>query len=594
MVAAASAARRHRLGWQAPAAAACLGVALAQAAPSRHVELQWLDASFRMLAMWRTQPAAPEVVIVGVDQASIDQSAKPFALMLDEFALALDAMRLGAARAVGVDLVFPANDHEQLVPGASRRLALAIGRLRSTAPVVLGTLGAAGAPDTAAARYLAMAGIDGEGLLQVAADADGSLRRIEDAGGAAPPTLLSTRLAVRLGQTAAAGIVDFALGGPFDYIPMHRVVALARSGDSAALRASFAGKVVMLGVILPDQDRQRIPVRLASWENGTSVSGVVFQAQAVRSLLQQRIIDSAPWLSAVAALLAAAAIWLARAKLRHALAAAAVLTLAILAGSVALLAAGTQVPVLPPLLAAGLLAGGLWARDYARQFAEQRRIRSIFAGYVSPAILDTILSGALENGMAGRRQPLAFLFADIRGFTAFCAATPPEQVIAFLNRYYTAVTEALHRHGGTIDKFSGDGIMVFFGAPQSSANPARDAVLAALAMLDALQALNAELASEGRAPVAVGIGIAYGDAVLGNVGSALRHDYTATGAATTLAAHIQQYCKQVPHSVLVEQGAFELAALPPELQARFETMTVNLDKHGEVALSGYVIRGRAA
>jgi adenylate cyclase len=437
-----------------------------------------------------------------------------------------------------------------------------------------------------------MAGAGGEGLLLVPVDGDGVLRRLGDGDiGSALEPLLAPRIATRLGHRPVAGIVDFSIGAPFDYLPLHTITALAGAGDVAGLRQRFAGKIVLLGAILPDQDRQRLPVALASWEDGASAPGVLFQGQAVRTLMQDRMIRSWPWLGDGAALLAVGLLWMSRRRLGRAAVAALALAAVTLAASIWLLANGTQAPVMAPLLALTLMVGWLGAQAYLRELAEQRRIRSIFSGYVSPAILDTILSGALKDGRAGTRQPLAFLFADIRGFTAFCAANPPEQVIAFLNRYYTVVTAAMHRYGGTIDKFSGDGVMVFFGAPQPSANPARDAVLAALAMLEALAVLNLALSGEGAPEVKVGIGIAYGDAVLGNVGSPARHDYTATGAATTLAAHIQQHCKRVPHALLVEHDAFELAQLAPEQRAQFRSMPVELEKHGRLVLAAYMQHG---
>lgn len=593
MVAAGTALPGVRRDWLVVLAIFCMSLLLARCGPVQHLELTWLDASFRLLRQWRATPETAPVVIVGVDQTSIDASGKPFALMLDEFALALDGMRLGAARAAGVDLIFPATDFDQFTPGAGRRLALAIAGLRATAPLVLGNLGAVDQPaGSATGLYSAMAGTAGEGLLLVPVDRDGGLRRLGDGNMRSHlELLLAPRIAMRLGHQATAGIVDFSIGAPFTYIPLHTIVALANAGDIVRLRQLFAGKIVLLGAILPDQDRQRLPVRLAGWDDSASAPGVLFQAQAVRTLMQDRMIQSRPWLSDAAALLLVALLWMLRRRLGRASVVALTMAAVTLAGSILLLANATQAPVMAPLLAVTLMIGWLGTQAYLRELAEQRRIRAIFSGYVSPAILDTILSGALADGRAATCQPLAFLFADIRGFTAFCAAHPPEQVIAFLNRYYTVVTTALHRYGGTIDKFSGDGIMVFFGAPQPSANPARDAVLAGLAMLDALARLNLALASEGAAEVKVGIGIAYGDAVLGNVGSPARHDYTATGAATTLAAHIQQHCKCVPHALLVEHHAFELAQLPPRQRAMFCRMPVELDKHGHLLLAAYINHG---
>jgi len=568
-------------------------MALARWAPAERLQLQWLDVSFRLLRQVqpevKPEAARAEVAIVGVDQASIDASGKPFALMLDEFALGLDGLRRGGATGVGVDLVFPAASFAHLVPGAAQRLALAIGRLRAAAPLVLGHAGAGSPRGDAAGLYAAMAGTGGLGLLLVPADRDGVLRRTGSAGSRElrSDLLLAPRLAASLGQQAEPGIVDFSIGAPFGYVPLHTVVALARAGDDAALRRHFAGKLVLLGAILPDQDRQRLPLGLAAWEAGTDNAGVVFQAQALRSLMQGRMISAQPWVADCAALLALFVLWHWRLRPRRACAAAVLMGGGVLGASVCLLAAGIFAPVAAPLLSLACAMAFLGVQAYRRELAERQRVRAIFSGYVSPAILDTILSGALKDGLAGKRQQLAFLFADIRGFTAFCAATAPEEVIAFLNRYYTVISAALHRHDGTIDKFSGDGIMVFFGAPQPSANPARDAILAALDMLDALAGLNRELAREGTAPIRVGIGVAHGDAVLGNVGSAQRHDYTATGAATTLAAHIQQYSKQVRHALLVDDAAFVLADLPPAQRDRFRRIEANIEKHGSMVLAAY-------
>lgn len=180
----------------------------------------------------------------------------------------------------------------------------------------------------------------------------------------------------------------------------------------------------------------------------------------------------------------------------------------------------------------------------------------------------------------------------MRGFTAFSSTRSPEEVIAFLNEYYTAITPVFHRYGGTVDKFSGDGVMVFFGAPQESENPAKDAILAGCEMLRALAIFNEKIAKKGLPAVAIGVGIAYGEAIIGNVGSADRHDYAATGAVVNLAAHVQQYCKSVPYSLLIEESAFVHANFSQEASNDFTFLgAVNLEKHGDTRLVGLRIKG---
>jgi class 3 adenylate cyclase len=270
------------------------------------------------------------------------------------------------------------------------------------------------------------------------------------------------------------------------------------------------------------------------------------------------------------------------------------LGLVALASSILLLANGIHISIILFLMALAASLAIINIQAAIRNHHERLRIRNIFAGYVSPAILDTILKGDLKNGQASVRNNLAFLFADIRGFTAFAATRTPEDVIAFLNRYYTAMTPIFHQYGGTVDKFSGDGVMVFFGAPQRSDNPANDAIRAGLGMLQELEALNITLKEEGMPSISVGIGIAYGEAIIGNVGSADRHDYAATGAVVNLAAHIQQHCKKVPYELLIEESAFTHANLCHEAVETFAYLgNINMEKHGDVRLVGFLgTRGR--
>lgn len=559
------------------------------------LDLAWLDTAFHVLRLARAPEAQllPPVVIVGFDEASIGTSNKPFALMHDEFAAVLDGLRLGAARAVAVDMVFPARDFDALVPGSTQRLARSLGNLRAAIPLVIG---ADLTNDMAASLYQAMAGADGRATLLVAADADGVLRRTDDRLGEHGRRVpqLAAAMARKLQTAHVDGIVDFSFGAPFSYIPAATVVALARAGDIARLAAMFKGKVAVVGVVLADQDRQRIPVPLAVWETGATVAGVVFQAQALRSMLHGRMIGAQAWLADLLAAVALGLVWMVRRRLRMASALACALALAAPALSTLLLGQGTYMPIGATILVVLFALSALCLHAFRHSAAERARIRAIFSGYISPAILDAIVSGEFRDGVHGGRRELAFLFADMRGFTHYSAQRSPEQVIAYLNRYYGVITEVLHDHGGTIDKFSGDGIMVFFGAPKPSINPASDAIRAGAAMLAALGPLNDALRAEGDQAIAIGIGIACGTAVIGNVGSAKRHDYTATGAAVNLAAHIQQHCKRLACPMLVERGAFDQAGLDDGLRSRFQSFDAVLDKHGSVRLAGLTPEGLAS
>jgi len=131
------------------------------------------------------------------------------------------------------------------------------------------------------------------------------------------------------------------------------------------------------------------------------------------------------------------------------------------------------------------------------------------------------------------------LFADIRGFTAISETENPENVVGLLNHYFSAMTEIIFEHGGTLDKYIGDGLMALFGAPTATPEDAQNAVKAAVAMQNRLVSLKTELAADGFANIAIGIGLHTGVATIGYIGSERRSEYTAIGDTVNLASRLE-------------------------------------------------------
>jgi len=173
-----------------------------------------------------------------------------------------------------------------------------------------------------------------------------------------------------------------------------------------------------------------------------------------------------------------------------------------------------------------------------------------------------LLAGRADAGTAGRRREVCLLFSDIRGFTTRSEKLPPEAVVALLNRYFEEMVAAIHSHGGTVDKFIGDGLMAFFGAPQALADPAAAVFAAGREMLDRLDRLNHALVAEGDEPLAIGIGLHLGPAVIGNVGPAERHEYTAIGDAVNTCSRVEGLTKTLGCPLLVTDAV--AAALPAD------------------------------
>ena len=206
-------------------------------------------------------------------------------------------------------------------------------------------------------------------------------------------------------------------------------------------------------------------------------------------------------------------------------------------------------PVFP---SAGMLATLLAATvgGHRRTENERQRIRDAFAKYVAPEIVEAIAQDPSALRLGGETKPLSILFCDLRGFTSRSESMSAESVIRFLNGMHTPLTDAVLAERGTIDKYIGDGLMAFWNAPLDVPDHAVKACAAALRMQDCLPQIAAALHAEiGEAacdddPVTLGIGLHTGMACVGNMGSALRFDYSIVGDAVNTAARLEPLTKR--------------------------------------------------
>jgi adenylate cyclase len=224
----------------------------------------------------------------------------------------------------------------------------------------------------------------------------------------------------------------------------------------------------------------------------------------------------------------------------------------------------------------------------SEKIEQERKIRSKMERYHSPAVIDEIVKGVISADETDiRTADVSILFADISGFTTVSETKKPEEVAAFLSNFFSAAVDAIFAYGGTLDKFIGDAVMAFFGAPIPQEDHADRAILAGLMMMERIEQWNAERTREGLLPpVRIRVGINSGPAVVGNVGTEKRVDYTVLGSSVNIASRLESGVAK-PGQLVVSQNTLD------RVMGSFETESL-----GEFALKGlqqkmpvYAIKG---
>jgi adenylate cyclase len=196
-------------------------------------------------------------------------------------------------------------------------------------------------------------------------------------------------------------------------------------------------------------------------------------------------------------------------------------------------------------------------RSRLRLYQEKHLLRDTIARYVSPEMCEEILKNPSLLQLGGQRQEVTVLFADIRNFTAMSAAMAPEAVVEVLNTFFTEMVDLVFAHSGALDKFLGEALMAVFGVPVAVPQAPSQAVACALAMHRRLQ----EMRAQGRTPIeGMRIGINSGAAIVGNIGSDKRMDFTVIGDVVNVAARLQELAKELEADTLISDATFRQVA----------------------------------
>ena len=224
-------------------------------------------------------------------------------------------------------------------------------------------------------------------------------------------------------------------------------------------------------------------------------------------------------------------------------------------------------------------------REIERLRAAAERARNNLSRYFSPNLVE-MLADRDEPLGAVRRQTVAVLFADIVGFTSMAEGMTPEAVVTLLREYHERMTAPIFACGGTIEKYIGDAIFAVFGLPEPSEADAANALKCADMMLTALDTWNEERRGQGEPPLAIGIGLNYGPAVLGDVGSEHSFSFTVIGDTVNTASRLQALTRSMKTPLVV--GDAVVCAIKSETAGTAAVLAGRLRNHGE-----QVLRGRA-
>jgi len=529
-----------------------------------------LDLMLKARATFFSPPALrSKVAVIAIDRRSLKSSGLskyPRLLLRPVYGRLIKEVFTANPAALGFDMVF--EDDLSQVPGlsgefdadfvaavASHRDKIVLGSSKSVFPFP---------------ALLNAAGKNGLASLSIPKDGDGITRR--DVSGywreeGFAPTLFAALVARADPTVKLPRELLFTPRRHLEALPAYSLIdVLGCADDHAALAQAFGGKIVLVGVVNPMEDRIETSGRFlqpvaynsppiapcglrllgASNPAANTVPGVFLHAAAVDEVMGGDVTATAS-VEVVAAIAALAAAIIAVIAMfvspPLAIVVAMSLLVAIFAAATAALQSNFYIPVLLPILATCITPLGAYA---ARYLVEQRTLRGIenaFNHYLSPTLVAKLAEDPRALTLGGERRNITIMFADLSGFTALSGKVEPEVLTAKMNKYLGLVSEQVEATGGYVDKFIGDAVMALWGAPAADPHHAANAIRTALTALERVEQARMEDESRGEPSFSIKFGINSGPAVVGNVGTERRYNYTAVGQTVNLASRLEG----IPH-----------------------------------------------
>jgi adenylate cyclase len=546
----------------------------------------------------RRDPADSPVVVVAIDGETYDTppfKGSPTQTWTREIGRVLTGITDGGAKVIGFDVIFPSSIEQSEIPfgevplgarmrGFDRDYLIALRQLSDGDKLVLGEILSNDHPERPyRAQQLAVR--TNIRALNVHTDADDVIRRmpLSFSIDGKPAPAMAVELAARAlgGKPAIAPSGATELSGysvpsavpntlTLNFRGMGRDVptysfadlrACVEKGDRDFFRHAFDGKVVLLGTALNFEDRKLTSMRLAGGYDGapaarcalpapastaqkarSDIAGVFVHATVVRNLIERDAVTELGFpMRTVLAIVFAAIIACAASMLAPggAMIAWLGLTAAYTAVAVAAFVHALALPPTEPALASLAALAMMIGYRFVLADRDERFLRQSFAFYLAPEVINTMVASGKMPALGGEMRNVTMFFSDLSGFSSIAETMTPGELVTLMNEYLSAMTDIIESHGGYVDKYIGDSIVAMFGAPADDPAHARNAVHAALKCHEKLAELNASNPAFAGHGLSHRIGLNSGEAVVGNIGSRRRFNYTVMSDTVNVASRLE-------------------------------------------------------
>lgn len=511
------------------------------------------------------RPQHPGYVIVAIDEPSFSAVGKPWPWPRALHSRLIRTLKDHGARAIALDIVFAepaaAADDKALSASADRSVVLAADETLQESPQGVMLL-----------RTGPIAPLLGNGakvgLTSVPVDPDGVVRQIPRYADSLPRQMLRIS-GVQPPSPSRSLIQYFGPRGTYPTVSYYQ----ALDPDHYLPPGYFKGREVIVGFALQATADANKAADMFETSFGGGRSGLTpgaeIHATIADNLREQLWVTPAPrWVSLIMLVLGAVAGLVASIPdglVRRWAGFVGFAALALITLWVSLRFGRLWISPAEPLVGLATSFAALGISDFAVEQGRRRQIHAAFGQYLAPAIVDRLVEDPSRVKLSGERKVMTILFADVRGFTTISEEIKdrPETLTRLINQILEPLSAAVLNHGGTIDKYVGDCVMAFWNAPVDDPDHARHALAAALDMIDALPALNREVAEILRGTaiptIAIGVGIDSGECVVGNMGTERRFNYTVIGDAVNVASRLEGLSKEYKVRIVAGETTVALA-----------------------------------